>query len=126
MYDGGLGAFDDIESMVPQQVWDGVLGRVVHGERITLGVVELDPGALVPEHRHENEQLGLVVGGSLTVRVGEESRELAAGGAYCIPPQTPHEVQTGPEGAVVVDVFAPVREEWKALEEVERPPRWPE
>ena len=126
MYDAGLGAFDDIGAIVPQQVWDGVLGRVVHGERITLGVIELDPGSVVPEHRHENEQLGLVLSGSLVFRVGEESRELAAGGAYRIPAQTPHDVRTGPEGAVVVDVFAPVREEWKALEERERPPRWPE
>jgi quercetin dioxygenase-like cupin family protein len=126
MYDAGLGAFKDIGTIVPQHVWDGVLGRVVHGERITLGVIELDPDSVVPEHSHENEQLGLVLSGSLIFRVGEESRELAAGGAYRIPALTAHEVQTGPEGAVVVDVFAPVREEWKALERRERPPRWPE
>ena len=28
----------------------------------------------------------------------------------------PHEVHTGPEGAVVIDVFAPVRADWQALE----------
>src|SRR5918996_4502955 len=51
----GLSAFDDIAGMTPQQIWDGVLGRSVHGERITLGVIELDPDSLVPEHSHENE-----------------------------------------------------------------------
>ena len=112
--------------MTPQQIWDGVLGRSVNGERITLGVIELDPDSLVPEHSHENEQLGLVLSGSLAFRVGEETRELGPGGTWRITANTPHEVQAGPEGAVVIDVFAPTREDWKPLERRERPPRWPE
>jgi quercetin dioxygenase-like cupin family protein len=111
--------------MTPQQIWDGVLGRSVHGERITLGVIELDPDSLVPEHSHENEQLGLVLSGSLSFRVGEETRELGPGGTWRITANTPHEVRTGPEGAVVIDVFSPVREDWERLERRERPPRWP-
>jgi quercetin dioxygenase-like cupin family protein len=89
-------------------------------------VIELDPGSIVPEHRHENEQLGMVLRGSLVFRVGEESRELGPGATWSIPANTPHEVRTGPDGAVVVDVFAPIRDDWKALETLERPPRWPE
>lgn len=112
--------------MSPQQIWDGVLGRSVHGERITLGVVELDPDSVVPEHSHENEQLGLVLSGSLSFRVGEETRELGPGGTWRITANTPHEVWAGPEGAVVIDVFSPVREDWEPLERRERPPRWPE
>ena len=112
--------------MTPQQIWDGVLGRSVHGERITLGVIELDPDSLVPEHSHENEQLGLVLSGSLAFRVGEETRELGPGGTWRITANTPHEVRAGREGAVVIDVFAPTREDWKPLERRERPPRWPE
>lgn len=103
-----------------------MLGRVVHGERITLGVIELDPSSVVPEHAHENEQLGLVLAGSLVFTIGGEPRELGPGDAYRIPANTPHDVAAGPEGAVVVDVFAPVREEWGAFERLEpRVPRWP-
>jgi quercetin dioxygenase-like cupin family protein len=111
--------------MSPQQIWDGVLGRSVHGERITLGVIELDPDSLVPEHSHENEQLGLVLSGSLAFRVGDETRELGPGGTWRILANTPHEVRAGREGAVVIDVFAPTREDWKPLERRERSPRWP-
>ena len=112
--------------MGPQDIWAGVSVRAVHGERITLGVVELEPNALVPEHSHENEQLGLVLAGSLTFRVGDESRELAPGGTWCIPANTPHEVAVGPDGAVVIDVFAPTRADWSDLERrAPRPPRWP-
>ena len=116
---------NDIAGMSPQQIWEGVIGRSVHGERITLGVIELDPDSLVPEHSHENEQLGLVLSGSLSFRVGEETRELGPGGTWRITANTPHEVRAGPEGAVVIDVFSPIREDWKPLERRERPPRWP-
>jgi quercetin dioxygenase-like cupin family protein len=112
--------------MIPQQIWEGVLGRSVHGERITMGVIELDASSVVPEHSHENEQLGIVLSGSLVFRVGEEAQELGPGGTWRIPANVPHAVETGPEGAVVIDVFAPVRDDWAALERRERPPRWPE
>ena len=98
----------------------------MHGERLTLGVVELDPDSVVPEHRHENEQLGMVLSGSVVFRVGDESRELSAGGTWRIPANVPHEVRVGPEGAVVIDVFAPGRDDWAAIEPGEpRQPRWP-
>jgi quercetin dioxygenase-like cupin family protein len=63
-----VAGFDDVAQIVPQQIWDGIAGRVVHGERITLGAVELDPNVVLPEHSHEHEQLGIVLLGSLTFR----------------------------------------------------------
>jgi len=121
-----VGAFEDLPGIGPQDIWNGVSVRAVHGERITLGVVELEPNAVVPEHSHENEQLGMVLSGSLTFRVGEESRELGPGSTWCIPSNTPHEVTTGPEGAVVIDVFAPTRDDWSAFDpQSPRTPRWP-
>jgi quercetin dioxygenase-like cupin family protein len=93
---------------------------------LSIGVVELDPGAHVPEHRHANEQLGIVLRGSVRFRVGDEERELGPGGAWRIPPDVPHEVVAGPEGAEVLDAFAPGRADWASLErrDVTRP-RWP-
>jgi len=112
--------------MGPQDIWTGVSVRAVHGDRITLGVVELEPGSVVPEHSHENEQLGMVLSGSLMFRVGDESRELGPGGTWRIPANVPHEVVTGPAGAVVIDVFAPTRDDWSAFEpQASRTPRWP-
>jgi len=121
-----VGHLDDIAAAEPFRVFDGVVARSVDGERVAFTVVELDPSAVVPEHSHENEQLGLVLSGSVSFRVGDETRELAAGGTWRIPPNVPHEVHAGPEGAVVVDVFAPARADWAALERLgERTPRWP-
>jgi quercetin dioxygenase-like cupin family protein len=81
-----------------------VHGRVVHGDRLSFSVVELDADSVVPEHSHEQEQLGIVLTGSLSFRIGEETQDLRPGATWSIPSNTPHEVHVGPEGAVVIDV----------------------
>ena len=122
-----MSSFANLPEIVPQGIWDGIVVRAVHGERITLGIVELAPGSLVPEHSHDNEQLGMVLSGSLTFRIGDETRELGPGGTWRIASDAPHEVTAGPSGAVVIDVFAPPRNDWEAVEQQPaRAPLWPE
>jgi quercetin dioxygenase-like cupin family protein len=121
-----VGALDELAGLEPFRVWDGVVARAVDGERVGFAVVELEPSTVVPEHSHENEQLGIVLRGSVSFRVGDEVRDLEAGGTWRIPPNVPHEVHAGQEGAVVLDVFSPVREDWKALERLgSQAPLWP-
>jgi quercetin dioxygenase-like cupin family protein len=121
-----MSAFADTASLPPQQIWDGILGRTVHGDRVTLTLVELDADTVVPEHAHENEQLGILLQGAVTFRVGDETRVLEPGGTWVIPANVPHSVATGPEGAVVVEVFSPIRSDWDSIErQPPRQPRWP-
>lgn len=96
----------------PLPIWNGVVGRAVEGDLVTMAIVELEPKAVVPEHQHPNEQLGMVVRGSLTFTIGGERRDLTVGDTYTIPANVPHDVVTGPDGAVVIDVFSPVRADW--------------
>ena len=111
-----MSAFDRLDDMGPIDIWEGVIARSVDGAACSIGIVELDPDSHVPEHSHANEQLGLVIRGSVTFRVGDEERELGPGDTWNIRPDVPHEVHTGPEGAVVIDVFSPPRADWQALE----------
>ena len=121
-----MGALDDLAALEPVRIWDGAIARAIDGDRVGFAVVELEPSTVVPEHSHDNEQLGLVLSGSVSFRVGDEVRDLEPGGTWRIPPNVAHEVHTGPEGAVVIDVFAPVRSDWQALERlVAQPPLWP-
>lgn len=121
-----MSAFDDLQSLRPQLLADGYLARAVHGEQLTLAVVEIDAGAELPEHRHVNEQFGMVIEGSVRFRVGDETRTLGPGWIWRIPPDTPHTVTAGEAGAVVLDVFTPVREDWAARELLDpAPSRWP-
>jgi quercetin dioxygenase-like cupin family protein len=102
----------DLADMTPIQVWDGVVARRVQGEQLTLAVVELTANSVVPEHRHPNEQCGLVIEGEVRFRIDGEERVLGPGGTWRILGDVPHEVHTGPGGAVVIDVFAPARHDW--------------
>ena len=121
-----MSAFADIGDVEPLRIWDGIVGRTIEGERITFSLVELDPDTVVPEHSHDNEQVGMLVSGSLTFTVGDETQELGPGGTWCITANVPHSVATGPGGAVVIEVFAPAREDWRSLERVGvRKPGWP-
>ena len=121
-----MSAFDDLTAIPPQELTAGYLARAVHGERLTLAIVEIEPGAELPEHHHANEQFGLVLRGALTLRVGDESRTVSPGGLWRIPGDAPHSAKAGPEGAVVVDVFSPPRDDWAAIAATQpRRPAWP-
>jgi quercetin dioxygenase-like cupin family protein len=113
----------DIEQI---EVWDRIRVRRVEGDQMTLAIVELDPNAVAPEHAHPNEQHGIVLAGEILFRVGDEERLLHPGGTWRILGGVPHSAVAGPEGAVVIDVFSPRRDDWHALASVgTRQPRWP-
>ena len=118
--------FGDLASIAPHAVWDGVVARAVEGERTTFTVIELAPNTVVPEHAHDNEQTGVLVSGSLSFRIGDDERDLSVGATWCVPSNVPHAVRVGPDGAVVVDVFAPTRDDWREAPQGDmRAPRWP-
>ena len=102
-----------------------VRARKVEGEGITLAVVELAPGAVVPEHRHAQEPLGMCIRGSVRFRIDDEERELGPGGTWRILSDRPHEVVAGTDGAIVIDVFAPRRDDWQFALREPSAPRWP-
>jgi len=118
----------DIADVPAIDVWgDTVQARVIVGNNASLAVVELAPGAVVPEHHHEHEQLGLCVQGSVTFTIGGETRELGPGGTWRITSNLSHHAVAGRDGAILVDIFSPVRADWDALpRSAPRAPRWPE
>ena len=118
--------FEALRNIRPHVVREGITARAVEGERMTMAVIDLDPNLVMPEHHHENEQLGFIIAGSLTMRIGGEKRELHAGDTYAVPSHVPHDVVVGPEGCTAVDVFAPVRADWAQLKRLEPSPgNWP-
>lgn len=100
-----------------KRVWEGIEARSVNGERMTMALVDLEAGAGLPPHQHENEQMGFVIEGELTMTIDGETRTLRRGDTYTIPSNILHGAVTGAEGAVVVDIFAPIRADWAELPE---------
>ena len=117
----------DLADLPLLEVWgEAVRARRVQGERITLAILELAPNAVVPEHRHPNEQLGICLRGSGTFTIDGEVREIRPGTTWRILGDLPHDLVVGPEGAEVIDVFTPVRSDWEDRKVVgTAEPRWP-
>jgi quercetin dioxygenase-like cupin family protein len=122
-----MGNLVELDTVSPFDVWgDAVRARRIQGDKVTLAVVELAPNAVVPEHRHPNEQLGMVITGWVSFRIDDETREFGPGGTWRILGDHPHQVTAGPDGAVVIDVFSPIRSDWDTFELLEpRPTVWP-
>ncbi|MBX3072009.1 MAG: cupin domain-containing protein [Thermomicrobiales bacterium] len=96
----------DGEPVVP---FPGVELWTINTETVMLAMVRLAPGAVVPSHAHENEQTGGVVSGVLTFTIGAETRDVSPGQGYLIPANVEHSAVGGPDGSVVIEVFAPPR-----------------
>ena len=111
-------AFSHLDALVPHVIWPGVTGRSVVSENATFSYLELDPDTHVPEHAHPNEQVGVLLRGSLRFRIGQETADLTPGATWCILADVPHEVWAGPDGAALVELFAPRRDDWGDREQL--------
>jgi len=77
-----------------------------------LSLVEFEPGAVVEEHSHPHEQVGMVLQGRAHFFVGEEDRVLGPGDMYTIPGNVKHRV-VAVEGPVkALDIFHPIRDDY--------------
>jgi quercetin dioxygenase-like cupin family protein len=99
--------------IAPRQLAPGVTAKIASGEKLMFSLVALDPGAVVPEHSHPHEQMGMMVSGDMELTVAGKTRRLSGNDLYLIPGGVPHKVVTGPQGAVALDAFSPPRDEYK-------------
>ena len=106
-----LHAWDD----VPYEELSPSIGRrIVTGERAMLAHVHLKKGAVVPLHRHENEQFTYILEGALRFWIGEDEAEevvVRAGEVLHIPSKVPHKAEAL-EDTLDLDVFSPPRQDW--------------
>jgi quercetin dioxygenase-like cupin family protein len=89
----------------------GVRAKPLFGDGAMLNLLEFEPNATVAAHDHPHEQLGLVIEGTLVLRIDGIDHELGPGDAYQIPGGVEHAAWTSDVGCRVLDVFQPVRED---------------
>jgi quercetin dioxygenase-like cupin family protein len=108
--------FDELR---PFDLAEGVAGRPLFGANAMINLIEFEPGAVVPLHSHPHEQLGVVLRGVQVLVVDGVEHALGPMEGYVLPGGVEHSAHCGPEGATVIDVFQPVREDylerWQAL-----------
>ncbi len=85
--------------------------QYVHGSECMLARIRLRRGCIVPEHRHENEQITYVLEGALKFQIEGRERVVRAGETLVIPPGVPHAAEAL-EDTLDLDIFAPPRQDW--------------
>ncbi|OUR94430.1 cupin [Flavobacteriales bacterium 34_180_T64] len=100
-------------SDIPQkELLPGIKARFVHTENNTIGFIELDANALLPEHAHIHEQTTQVLEGQLELTIDGVVQVLNPGMLVTIPSNTIHSAKAL-SFCKVTDVFSPVREDYK-------------
>lgn len=107
--------FIDIDDYAPVELAPGARVRTPYGRHVMMSYLELDEGAVVPEHHHPHEQAGMLLEGEIELTIGDETRLCRPGGMFIIPPNTPHRAVAVNGPALVLDIFSPVREDYAAL-----------
>ena len=85
--------------------------QFVHGKEAMLAKIALQKGCVVPTHQHPNEQISLIVSGSLEFLIGGVSKTVKAGEILVIPANLPHSA-IAHEDMEGLDIFAPPRQDW--------------
>lgn len=96
----------------PKTLTAGIIGKYVHGEKTTLGVVEIEKGSDMAAHSHPHEQITMVLEGHLEMTIGNETINLFPGTIHVIPSNTVHSA-IAHTNCKLIDIFSPVREEYK-------------
>jgi len=94
-------------------IFPGVHIRTCSLEKLMVSVVDLEPHSVVEEHSHPHEQAGMLLEGRAIFFIGGEQKTLQAGDVYRIPGNVRHKVITLELPARALDVFCPVREEYR-------------
>jgi quercetin dioxygenase-like cupin family protein len=100
--------------MPKEKVSDLLDRRLITGDRMMLAHVYLKKGCVVPQHKHENEQLTYILEGALRFWIGDNKEQevvVSAGEVLHIPSNVPHEA-LALEDTLDVDVFSPPRADW--------------
>ena len=105
--------FHDPETRSFKDTAPGIHLRSFWGEKLTMAVVNLDANAVLPAHSHPHEQGSYVLEGELEFTIDGLAILAKAGEIVIIPGNAVHGAIVGPAPAKVLDVFSPVREDFK-------------
>jgi quercetin dioxygenase-like cupin family protein len=94
-------------------IFPGVHIRSAATDRLMISVVDLEPHSVVEEHSHPHDQVGMLVAGKVIFFIGDEQKTLQPGDVWVIPGGVKHKVIVLDEPSRAVDIFHPVREEYR-------------
>lgn len=103
----------DLSQGIQRTLSEGITTRIFPGERAMLSVVRIEPHSQGTVHSHPQEQWGILLEGECVRIQGDEEVRMKAGDFWHTPGGVSHGIRTGESAAVVLDIFAPPRDEYR-------------
>ena len=104
---------DDLSQGISRQLAEGITTRVFPGEQAMLSLVRCEANSAGNIHSHPEEQWGVCLEGSgVRIQDGVDV-PFRKGDFWRTPGGVKHGIRVGPDGATVLDIFAPPREEYR-------------
>ncbi len=104
---------DDNTGGLVRELAPGLSTRIFAGEQAMLSIVSIAPEASGRIHHHPEEQWGVLLEGSGVRIQGGEEIAVGKGDFWRTPGDVPHSFRAGPDGARVLDIFSPPRDEYR-------------
>lgn len=101
----------DLSSLEYFNPFDGLKAKLIHTDTQTFSFWKIKKGAVLPRHRHINEQVSIVTKGRLAFTIDDITTNMEPGMVAVIPPNTDHSAVALTD-VEVTDVFYPIRDDF--------------
>jgi quercetin dioxygenase-like cupin family protein len=105
--------FPTADECARHTIFPGVNITTCAADKMMLSLAVLEPLAVVAEHSHPHEQVGMVVEGRAVFHIGGEEKTLGPGDMYRIPGNVRHRVVALEARVKALDIFFPIREDYR-------------
>jgi quercetin dioxygenase-like cupin family protein len=103
--------FSDIET---KEIAPGFFSKLIHTNANTINFIEVKAGYSSPRHQHIHEQCAFVIEGKFELIVNDVPQVLEPG-LFAIIPSNVWHGGTAITDCKLIDIFSPVREDYKSL-----------
>lgn len=90
----------------------GAYSRIVSGTNMQLSFISMDPHSVFPYHLHPEEQMMLVLRGTVEETLLDQKHSMKVNDVVRIPGNMVHLAEIGEQGADVLDIFWPARPDY--------------
>lgn len=106
--------FLSLKNLPQIELVKGFHSKMIHAENLSVLHLTIEKGYEISMHQHTNEQITNILEGQLEMTVGGVTKICQPGDVVVIPSNVPHSAKSITD-CRVIDVFSPVRTDYKAL-----------
>lgn len=104
--------FINLKDVKGNEIVKGYLAKFIHTENMTFSYWDVMAGSVLPEHTHPHEQISIMIEGRFILTIEGEAKEVIPGMISVIPSNNKH-LGEAISDCRIMDVFYPVREDYK-------------